>query len=951
MINTIVKRAAEENSTRLDLSRLGLASIPTKVFELTGLHELNLSHNRLSHLPAEISRLKNLRILELASNQVATLPKEVGSLQNLRILDLSSNRLRGLPTSLGRLGSLNTLSLHSNIIQELPKSLAKLSLLVDLYLHHNLLTTFPSSVLGLHSLAHLNLSSNRIETLPPQIDKLTQLRDLELRANRLRMLPPQIGGLTSLSRLNLAGNDLQFLPPELQDCPNLRKLFLNGNPGLRIPPEILGTDNLLLNRSNPGQILGYYFRAQAESTQPLREAKILIVGQGDVGKTSLLRRLTTNRYDPDEPATPGINIIKWQVTPSNDKVEIKVNIWDFGGQEIMHATHEFFLTKRSLYILVLDARKRENESNLYYWLRIIQHYGGDAPVLVAINKSEPPHFLSLNEPRLTKDYAPNIKGFMSISCRTGDGIDRLKEEVTQQIAELKHVYNLVPTSYLQVKKTLESHTESRDFITIQDYQVLCESNSINKKSDQLVLLRFLHDLGAVLHFADPDSPFPLEETKILNPQWVTAGVYKLLNNSYLMKQGGVLTLRILSKILPSSAGYPRSARLFILGIMRKFELCFEFPDTSGRYLIPELLSPREPDLGLDEVDALRFEYHYDILPEGLIPRFIVRTHDYLTSSPTYWRSGVLLQIDSNRVLVRGDTQEGKIFITVVGPRAGRRRALTAVRVAFGGIHNSIAGRGAEERVSLPGYPGDTVSYPHLLRLEKEGEETFIAEAVNERFDVQELLESIESAAQRSQDIADHQSEERPIKISVTPEVYVSYAWHEEGKTLCSQIEKSLESLPVRIRRDANDIGYKDSIINFMKDLGASRAVVAIFTDEYLKSKNCMFELIQILSAGDFRNRIFPIVAPSARLYESEDIIDYLLFWEAKRDSLDEKLGRLKGRAHIETLQADLTLYDQIRDLLPRLAHELRDMNTLTAEIHSESEFKELNEGLRRELEL
>ena len=113
---------------------------------------------------------------------------------------------------------------------------------------------------------------------------------------------------------------------------------------------------------------------------PLKEAKVLLVGDGGAGKTSLLKRLTKNEYDKAEPQTHGINIAEWE-TQAPQKGKLHVRLWDFGGQEIMHASHQFFLTKRSLYILVLDGRKEEKTE---YWLKHIQSFGGNSPVLVVL---------------------------------------------------------------------------------------------------------------------------------------------------------------------------------------------------------------------------------------------------------------------------------------------------------------------------------------------------------------------------------------------------------------------------------------------------------------------------------------------------------------------------------------------------------------------------------------
>jgi len=85
----------------------------------------------------------------------------------------------------------------------------------------------------------------------------------------------------------------------------------------------------------------------------------LLVGEGDVGKTSLLNRLLYDTFNPEECKTPGINIAQWHLP---EKPDIRLNLWDFGGQKVMHATHQFFLTKRSLYLLVIDNRKNEQQN-------------------------------------------------------------------------------------------------------------------------------------------------------------------------------------------------------------------------------------------------------------------------------------------------------------------------------------------------------------------------------------------------------------------------------------------------------------------------------------------------------------------------------------------------------------------------------------------------------------
>ena len=651
------------------------------------------------------------------------------------------------------------LDLGSEGLTALPPEIGRLSRLQELQLYANKLTALPPEIGQLSQLQLLWLSGNQLIALPPEIGQLSQLQGLWLSRNQLTALPPEIGQLSQLQGLKLEGNQLTSLPTEIEQLTQLEGLFLHRNEALGIPPEILGPTweeakpNGKAEPAKPADILAYYFRSRRETTRPLNEAKILLVGQGGVGKTSLVKRLVKNEFDAEEGRTEGINITQWKVPGKGERAagDVRLNIWDFGGQEIMHATHQFFLTKRSLYVLVLDARKGENEGNIHYWLRIIQSYGGDSPVLVVIDKNEPPNHLELNETRLMKD-SPNVKGFFKTSCRNSSGIPELLSAIEEQIQQLPHVYDKVPASYFAVKQELETKADDEDFIEIGEYRKLCRGHGIEETDEQRRLIRFLHDLGNVLNFDDPDSPYQLEQTKVLNPEWVTGGVYKILNNVELMKRGGVLNIGELDGILDDSQRYPSQHRQFIVDMMRQFELCFTFPDSGGkRFLIPELLQPKEPDLNWEKPDALNFEYHYTVLPGGILPRFIVRTHEKLTKKrPTYWQSGVVLEIDGCKALVRGDTQVGRVYISIQGPVPARRRAaLAVIRDQFRQIHETIPKIGAEEKVPLPDAPGVAVGYEHLLTLEEQRIESFVPEGTKTAYAVQELLNGIEEVRERA----------------------------------------------------------------------------------------------------------------------------------------------------------------------------------------------------------
>ena len=156
------------------------------------------------------------------------------------------------------------------------------------------------------------------------------------------------------------------------------------------------------------------FRRLSGLELELRPLSVLI-GANGAGKTSLVKRIRGEKFSKSEPQTHGINIHDWGVKVG-DK-DIDVHFWDFGGQEIMHATHQLFLSKRSLYVLVVDTRK---EDNTEYWLKHIKSFGGDSPVLIAINKIDENSIFDLNLGFLQKKY-PNIRGFYRLSCKSGQG--------------------------------------------------------------------------------------------------------------------------------------------------------------------------------------------------------------------------------------------------------------------------------------------------------------------------------------------------------------------------------------------------------------------------------------------------------------------------------------------------------------------------------------------------
>ena len=737
----IIEKAGRSRLTKLNLSLEGLTVLPPQIKQLHNLTKLDLGGNQLTYLPPEIGQLTNLTSLDLGGNQLTSLPPQIGQLRKLNDLDLSGNQLTSLPPQIGQLSNLLSLKLRSNQLTSLPTEIGRLTSLRKLDLIDNRLTSLPLTIGQLSNLVLLSLIFNRLTHLPPEIGQLRHLTCLDLSRNQLTHLPREIGQLTNITKLDFSRNNLTYLPLEIGRLTNLKELNLKNNP-LNIPPEILEQTN------QSTTILNYYLQSKTGLNKPLNEAKMLVVGQGSVGKTSLVKQLIHHSFDAEENKTEGIDIQSWRIFLANQ--EIKLNVWDFGGQEIMHATHQFFLTKRSLYLLVLDSRMGEEENRLEYWLKIIQSFGGDSPIIIASNKIDQ-HPLDLDRRGLQQKY-PQIRAILETSCKTNQGLEELKQLITQEVSQLECLSDELLLSWYKVKSRLEKIEQ--DYIPYAEYERICIEQGINQEIDQRSLIHFLHDLGAVLNFYDDER---LLDTSVLNPQWVTNAVYKILNDKELIVDyKGILERDLLNRILDPQK-YPWHKHLFIINVMRKFELCFEL-EADKKFLIPDLLPKEEPDTG-EWQDILAFQYHYNILPNSIMSRFLVRINN-LISRKTYWRNGVVLNDEGNRALVKADKEEKKIIIWVTGQKSTRRSLLRVIRSQFDSIHTTISGLHAEEKVPLPNFPHILVDYQHLLNLEQLGEVDFIPYGIKAKVNVKELLDGIISLEERTQ--LRTKSEEEPL---------------------------------------------------------------------------------------------------------------------------------------------------------------------------------------------
>jgi small GTP-binding protein len=686
--------------------------------QFTKLQALSLYNNQITELTA-LKELKNLTTLNLISNQISEL-SPLQELKKLTTLCLSGNQITEI-TALQELKSLTTLYLNGNQIIEL------------------------MALQELKNLTTLDLGRNQITELTA-LQKLKSLKRLDLRKNKIRELPVWVLDFDldikwdySEYGLCIVDNPLNFPPLEIVKQGNaaIKAYFDSLYPNFDTSDIRETVKNIKPRKLVEYRIVNIKSNSSVEIInsldKKLNELKVLFVGDGGAGKTSLSKVLRKKAFNPQESQTHGINIDHWQ------HQDITLHFWDFGGQETMHATHQFFLSKRSLYILVLDGRKEEDAE---YWLKHIESFGGDSPVLIVLNKMDEHPSFDVNRKHLLDKYQGIVR-FYKLSCGTQQGLDEFKQAFIKAFDTVEMLQTVWGESWLNIKQALESWQQHT--ISAGEYRKLCQDQRVTDSQTQDILAQYLNDLGVVVYFADLE----LNDTHVLEPRWITEAVYKIINAEQLAIKKGVLCLQELAEILkPVTAEdyqYPLEKHRHIIELMKKFELCYELD--KRHILIPDLLDIQEPDFSFADKQPLRFRLEYDFLPKSIMPRFIVKRHADIKDS-LRWRTGVVLY-DKNTdatAIIRADDRERLIDIQVGGKQ--KRDYFAVIRGTLNEIHTSFQKLTITELVPLPDNPSICLEYQELIGYELAGKDEYFVGKLQRVYSVSALLNGIEKPEQR-----------------------------------------------------------------------------------------------------------------------------------------------------------------------------------------------------------
>jgi len=718
---------------------------------LTGLQTLDLSNNQISDIRF-LENLRGLQTLDLSNNQISDL-RFLENLTGLQTLDLRYNQISDI-RFLENLTGLQTLYLDSNQISDI-RFLENLTGLQTLYLSNNQISDirFLENLTGLQT---LYLSNNQISDLR-FLENLTGLQTLDLNSNKISDIR-FLENLTGLQTLDLRNNKLKEISLSIFRLKMEIDMHEHSISGLSLYGNTIESPPLEIIKQGKKSVLDWF----AAKKGKLNEIKIILIGEPGAGKTSLLKRLKNNTFNPtNEPPTDGVNIedIAFGMCDTFKEQtslrDITGHFWDFGGQEIMNATHQFFLTKRSIYVLVLDARiDKNNASQIRNWVMRIRATGGNSPIIVLANQIDiNPGFGFENERELQKEF-PQIKHFIKVSCSTNKNINLFKEMLAELVPTAELFQTKIDERWIKLKEKLQEETQEKYFLNQSRYWQICNEVNLKKEREQENAICFLHDLGQALHFEDLN----LSEYYELNPYWITYGAYQILTSTFAGNNKGIVGMDKLKFIVNEEKDknniyypanykkiiYSTNEQRFLLDILCQFKLCFCVKDS--HFIIPDLLDTTEP---LDITNPIRlskertqFIYEYEYLPKSVMPNIMVETHPLIKSM---WRTGCVLNYDGCKALVT--SYQNRISFIVTGEQK-RRDFMAAIIFIIDSINQKLSNKPVpkiplsdEKSYDVIGY----VDYDVLLTRERKGKIDYIFDEdkpTEKTFFISELLNGI-----------------------------------------------------------------------------------------------------------------------------------------------------------------------------------------------------------------
>lgn len=158
--------------------------------------------------------------------------------------------------------------------------------------------------------------------------------------------------------------------------------------------------------------------------EPLFNVKVILAGDGTVGKTSLLRRYVSGDFIEEHRMTLGMDT-HTKLTRVPGLGPVKIHTWDLAGQPQWSSVREGFYQRSHAMALVFDVHEPSTIKNLPQWVTECRQHVPAIPIVVVANKIDLPCRVPIH--KIAKWAAEQHYGFIETSPKTGQHVDQMFE--------------------------------------------------------------------------------------------------------------------------------------------------------------------------------------------------------------------------------------------------------------------------------------------------------------------------------------------------------------------------------------------------------------------------------------------------------------------------------------------------------------------------------------------
>ena len=486
----------------------------------------------------------------------------------------------------------------------------QLPCVVELNLSHNLIHDLPNVMQWSPSLTTLNLSHNNLRSFPEVIEAPAMLQ-LSIASNQFRSVPKSICSFSHLQSLDISSNqDILVLPVEMGRLSQLTNLNLKNLRDLHDPPRAVQGD---------ARDCIEYLKHKLQNVKEFYKMKLMLVGHAERGKSTLVAAL--QRADYTGIHTVGVEVSDWGYRPRFNKPTFHFSIWDFGGQEEYYSTHQCFLSRRSMYLLVFNLKHGDKGvEELKPWLNNIQLRAPWSLVIIVgthldkikgAEKTTVVNGIMQKVKRLTQGYQKLvIPEIVPVALQPPlENVPLLRDTIYKHAAEYKYNKKLVmgqqiPASYHKLDRQLQLLREDvrrergQPILHHEQFKNLVEQMNMGIHSDAELRTAtiFLRDVGTLLHY--DDKRHNLHELYFIDPHWLCKMMARVVGPELGKQKGirnGILEKEKILEVL-STPGSEKYVKQY-LTLLYRFEIALPLNET--KVLVTSMLKPDRPENNID----------------------------------------------------------------------------------------------------------------------------------------------------------------------------------------------------------------------------------------------------------------------------------------------------------------------------------------------------------------